>query len=125
MNNMNNMNNTTKIKILTKRKCGSSHEETDLTINWDGVTPEHLRILAHIAIVHNWQSNAFKSKESLPTEVTIEAKDAVHEPASCLQRFSPDQLKQQLFDKKIDKILKELTPEQLFKLFEQWNKGTT
>jgi hypothetical protein len=107
------MYDTTCIKVLTKRKTGSSHEETDLTICWDGISPEQMKKLAQIAIVHNWQALAAKSTTQLPEKARIIAAETVHEPAYCLIPFAPRAKVKTSIDDQLEALLAELTPEQL------------
>jgi hypothetical protein len=107
------MHDTTVIKVLTKRKTGSSHEETDLTICWDGISPEQMKKLAQIAIVHNWQANAVRSSTQLPEKARIIAADTVHEPAYCLIPFAPRAKVKTSVDDQLDALLSQLSPDQL------------
>ena len=110
------MHDTTVIKVLTKRKTANSHEETDLTICWDGISPEQMKKLAQIALVHNWQARAATASNKLPEKDVIIAATAVHEPAYCLIPFAPRaKVKDPIVDQ-LDKLLAELTPEQLVAL---------
>ncbi|MBT9139093.1 MAG: hypothetical protein DDT31_01673 [Syntrophomonadaceae bacterium] len=99
--------------MADKRKKGSSHEETDLVISWDTITPSDMKKLAQIAIVHNWQSMAIRSKTKLPEKVSINAADCIHEPAYCLIPFAPKAKVANPVDKQLEKLLSGLSPEQL------------
>lgn len=107
------MHDTTVIKVLTKRKTANSHEETDLTICWDAISPEQMKKLAQIALVHNWQARAATATNKLPEKDTILAATAVHEPAYCLIPFAPRTKVKDPIQDQLDKLLAELTPEQL------------
>ena len=104
--------NTHNFKILTRRRRGEGHRETCVHIDWDGITVEHLRILAKIAIVHNIQARIYNSTEPVPKEVHIVAKDCVHEEPAALVRFQPQPVKS-LADTQLAKLLSTLSPEEL------------
>jgi hypothetical protein len=110
------MHDTTRVKVLTKRKTGSSHEETDLTICWDDVTPEQMKKLAQIALVHNWQALAAKSTTQLPEKDTIRASQSVHEPAYCLIPFAPRTKVKSADDALLEALIAKLSPEELIAL---------
>lgn len=52
---------TTKTEVQTKAKAGAEAVTTNLTINWEGMTPEDIRALAQQALIvkvqGNWRAN--------------------------------------------------------------------
>lgn len=105
-------------KILTKKKEGQSHRETEVTIDWHGVDVDDLKILAKNAIVQDLQARIRAAEfSSFPTNVTIIAKDIVHRESAALWEYQPDIIRAgnpiSNIDKKLEKMLKELSPDEL------------
>jgi hypothetical protein len=63
-------------RILTK--VGNSHRESEVFINWDGITEAELKILATAALKHNIQAMLKKHWEPGDESIFINAKDAVN-----------------------------------------------
>lgn len=101
-------------KVLTKRHTGSSHEHTELTIKWDGMTEDDLYALAARALIHDFQATAVKSKQALPDRVTVDAACAVRRESAALIQYDPSRLKINVkVDKQLEAALKSLTPDEL------------
>ena len=63
----------TNVEVSTKARKDAPAIKTNLTINWDGMTPEEMRELAQAGIVIKWQAD--KRENGIPTEETINAVD--------------------------------------------------
>ena len=61
------------MKIGTRAKAGEPKVETNLTVNWDGMTPEDIQALAQAALIVKVQSSWRKS--SIPAEATVNVVD--------------------------------------------------
>lgn len=105
-------------KILTKKKAGQSHRETEVTIDWHGISVDDLKILAKNAIVQDLQAR-IRAEEfsSFPENVTIVAKDIVHRESAALWEYQPSIMREveasNNIDKKLEKMLKKLSPDEL------------
>jgi len=116
----------TKIKILTRRKLKGCHYESDVTIDWTGVTPEQMQKLAQIALIHNLQAKIRAELLTLEQleRITILAAEAIHEPSYNLIEFAPRSAKSELVDEEqvslsnttLDKLLSTLSKEELLRL---------
>lgn len=65
-------------RILTK--VGNSHRESEVFINWEGISEADLKILATAAIKHNIQAMLRKQWQSGDEKIFVTAKDAVNNP---------------------------------------------
>ena len=66
--------NSTSLTVSTKvTKDAEAPIKTDLTINWEGMTPEDIRAMAQAALVVKWQAKA--RQDGIPTACTINATD--------------------------------------------------
>lgn len=70
------MNDT--FKILTCKAKGRAHQGTEVTINWDGMDEEHLKVLARSCIVQamqmRWKKDPFAS---IPDKCAVNATEFV------------------------------------------------
>lgn len=109
---------TDSFKILTQRHKGESHRETEVMIDWTGITERELYILARRAIVYNLQVHIQKYHEGpFPTEVKINAVEAArdHTPAITTV-FAPKVQRVLNSVDAVEELLKQLTPDQLKEL---------
>ena len=105
-------------KILTRRREGQSHRETQVTIDWTGISKEDLMILAKNALVQDLQARIQKEFQQFPSEYVIIAKDVVHKESAALWQYQPRELgpaklPSVVVDKKLDAILRKLSAEDL------------
>lgn len=86
------MNNETKTIIATRVKADQPSIDTDLTIQWDGMTPDDIRALAQQALIVKLQ-NSYR-KNGIPATATIRAVDykvgsrAARQPANLESLFA-------------------------------------
>lgn len=107
-------------KILTKKKEGQSHRETEVTIDWRGISEDDLKILAKSAIVRDLQAKIQAGVfDTFPDKVEVVAKDLIrHDPAGQWE-YQPNAVRSanhstiSTIDKKLEKLLQELSPEEL------------
>lgn len=77
-------------KILTKKKEGQSHRETEVTIDWTGISREDLMVLAKNAIVADLQAKIQRGMfDTFPVKTTIIAKDVVQHDSVALWQYQP------------------------------------
>lgn len=98
--------------VLTRRDCAAGHENTELTIDWTGITEQELYKLAQNALVHDFQARMVKEKRALPEKYTIVAKQQVHEPPAALLKYCPKPAKPKI-DKTLAAAFAGLTREEL------------
>lgn len=60
--------------VSTKPNAGADAIETNLTINWGGMSPEEVQALAQQALIVKWQAQQRKSG-SIPADATVNATD--------------------------------------------------
>lgn len=102
-------------RILTKR--GSGHRETEVTIDWDGITPEQLKLLARNAIVHDLQARISKLSETFPEKAFIKASDVANRRPVALDQWQPPESTTTIkVDDKLEALLKKLSPEEVLQL---------
>ena len=111
---------TDSFKILTQRHKGESHRETEVTIDWTGITERDLDRLARRAIVYNLQVHIQKYHEGpFPTEAKIIATEAARDHTPALTTVFAPKVQKVLSGKDAwEDLLKQLTPEQLKELEE-------
>lgn len=63
-------------RILTK--VGNSHRESEVFINWEGISEADLKILATAAIKHNIQAMLRKQWQPGDEKIFVNAKDVVN-----------------------------------------------
>ncbi len=80
---------TDQFKILTQRRRESAHHETEVTIDWTGITERELYILARTALIHDLQARMVKQPGSMPEKVKIIAAAEVHHPSPALLKYTP------------------------------------
>lgn len=80
---------TERFEILTRKKEGQSHRKTMVTIDWSGITERQLKLLAKQLLVYDLQARIQRGDfENFPAEITIVAKEEIHEEKVCLQKFT-------------------------------------
>lgn len=86
------MNNETTTTISTRMKSDQAAIDTNLTIQWDGMTPEDIQALAQQALIVKLQGS-FR-KNGIPATATIRAVDykvgsrAARQPANLESLFA-------------------------------------
>lgn len=105
-------------KILTKKNSG--HRETEVTINWNGVSVEDLKILAKSAIIRDLQAKIQAGVfDTFPEKVEVVAKNLIHHdsPAEWEYREPPKkpqgEKEKSPANKDLEKLLKKLSPAEL------------
>lgn len=109
----------TVIKVLTQKKKGGNHYQTELTLDWSEVTYEDLLVLARNALVHEFQARVVKGckdyldleRDKVPEKFTIRAKDWVDLTPVMVAKYTPQ-------PPNVQKLLKQfldagLTPEDI------------
>jgi len=105
----------TTFKILTRKKEGQSHRETEVTIDWNGISREDLMVLAKNALVQDLQARIQKNMfNHFPEKVTIVAKDMVHKESVALWEYKPAPVK---IPAGLERLLEGLSQDELRKLF--------
>lgn len=89
-------------KIQTRLAKGSAQVETDLTIDWSGITPEKMQELAERSLVISVQ-RVYRDAGKIPTKDTIKALDFLNGKGRPEKQITPEKLMAS-----VDK----LTPEQ-------------
>lgn len=92
------MDNLTNIEVSTKADARAEATTTNLTIDWEGMSPEDVRALAQQALVVKLQSGW--RKNGIPDAVTVKAVE--HKVGARQPRKAPDLLA----------LVGSLTPEQ-------------
>lgn len=106
--------NKTTFKILTQKKEGQSHRETEVTIDWTGITREDLMVLAKNALVQDLQARIQKNMfNHFPEKHTIIARDMVHKESVALWAYRPAPVK---IPAGLERLLEGLDPETIRKL---------
>ena len=104
-------------KILTQRHKGESHRQTEVTIDWSGVSERDLKVLAKRAIVYNLQVHIQKCLEGpFPTEVKISAAEAAADHTPAMRIVFAPKVPRVLAKDQLDELLARLTPEELKEL---------
>jgi len=67
------MNITTNTEVSTRPAAGEEAVKTNLTLNWEGMTPEDLQALAQQALIVKLQGSWRKG--TIPTDVTVNVVD--------------------------------------------------
>lgn len=102
-------------KILTRKKEGQSHRETEVTIDWTGISREDLMILAKNALVQDLQARIQKNMfNHFPEKHTIHAKEMVHKDSVALFDYRPAPIK---IPAGLERLLEGMSQEELKKLF--------
>jgi hypothetical protein len=109
-------------KILTRRKKGESHRETEVTIDWSEVTESQLRTLARRALVYNFQCSIQKDPTGpFPEKITITAREEAQDHTPVMEIiFAPRARNCSNWTGKpdLEELMKMLTPEELLILLE-------
>lgn len=64
------------MNVKTKLNAASEAVTTDLTINWEGMTPEDVQALAQQALIVKWQAKVRKDESGvIPATATVLATD--------------------------------------------------
>lgn len=101
-------------KILTRKKEGQSHRETEVTIDWTGISHEDLVILAKNSLVQDLQARIQKGMfDTFPETHLIVAKSYVHRESAALMDYKP-KIK---IPAGLERLLEGLSQEQLRELF--------
>lgn len=101
------------IRILTQRRKGEAHHETLLTIDWDKITDEELKLLARNALIHDFQARLVKSEGPMPEKATIIAREQVYQPPVALMKYQPPPPKPVKVSNELEKLLLNLSAEEL------------
>jgi len=114
------------IRLLTQIKHATTHKETLLTINWEGVTDEQMKVWATAHIISLCQARWAKEDKKIPETFTFTCADhPVHQAPMLpwMQEFScpPAQVpgedtKKARWDRLLDSLAL-LTPEEQEELF--------
>lgn len=99
----------TVIKVLTQKKPESSHHETEITVDWAGVSEADLRLMAQCYLVQRVQFRMKLNDCAIPEKVSVDAKDFVHHLPEAQWESRP---RKQAAEKKSawDTIIDSLTP---------------
>ena len=88
----------TNTKVTTRPAAGAEKVETDLTLDWSGMTEEDLRALAQQALIVKLQGSW--RKNGIPAEVTVKVVEhkvgtrsprGPVDPASLIANLSPEE----------------------------------
>lgn len=63
----------TVVRLLTQKRLNSAHTETELTINWDGVTHEQLQLMAQFYIQTRVQCEIKHAEGEMPKKFKVDA----------------------------------------------------
>ena len=106
---------TDTFKILTKK--GSGHRETEVTLDWTGVTEEQLKLLARNALIHDLQARIVKDIIPFPEKVTLSAVELANRRPVALDRWQPPESTVTVkTSKTLEALLRQLSPDELLKL---------
>lgn len=101
-------------KILTRKKDSQSHRETEITIDWSGVSVDDLKILAKNAIVQDLQARIRHGEfDTFPVKVEIIARNVVHHESAALWEFKALPPKEKKVDPVLEALLKNLTADEI------------
>ncbi len=103
-------------KILTQRNKGECHQETLVIVDWSGMTTEDYQAMAKSLFTWNFQCYHKRSSDKIPKEVNVLMRAEVHKtPATkkTMPRKPKAELEMDKADSKMDKLLAQLTPEEI------------
>lgn len=107
--------------ILTRNADGRGHVKTKVTIDWEGISVDQLRILARNSLIHDLQvrirDKVIKGPDA--QSVYIVARNEVHEPNLARLKLMPKREKAEIdavISDKLGELLKNLSPEELKQL---------
>ena len=99
-------------KILTKK--GSGHRETEVTIDWTGITEDQLKLLAGNALIHDLQARIYKDIIPFPEKIMLNAAELSNRRPIALDRWQPPESTGDVkVSKKLEDLLRELSPIEL------------
>lgn len=104
-------------KVLTQKRRGSAHAETEVTIDWTGVSQEDLMLLAKAALVYDMQASFAASSEAIPEKHLILAAGKVKHAPPMLMKYTPKPKKAPEIPVELEKYLKTLSAAELKQLF--------
>jgi hypothetical protein len=113
----------TNIHILTQKTPTSAHTETDLWIDWDGVSDEMMRTMAQFYIQHRVQAGFKYCQGSIPDVMKIRAMDYVHPEAVKERNLSEATKKKQSNLSEFEKIINSLPAADRAKVMAELSKG--
>jgi len=96
----------TTFKVLTA-KPGQAHRETEVTIDWTGMTEEKLLTLAKWALVADMQARFVKGDLPIPAKHDIVAAEGFHAEPPAMMKYMAQPKKSNL-----DLILEKMSPEE-------------
>lgn len=102
---------TDSFRILTQRQPGTCHIETNVEIDWRGMTEQDFRIMSRCLIVHILQARFKAMKGSIPENIRVTAKEMVH-----MEVFVPKEYQPRRKKDAIDKLLERLSEEEMQQL---------
>lgn len=116
----------TTFKILTKKREGQSHRETEVTIDWNGVSLDDLKILAKSAIVRDLQAKIQAGVfDTFPEKVEVVARELIkhdgpaeweyQQPSKARQYETPSPQVSKAV-RQLDELLKTLSQDELRRL---------
>lgn len=82
------MDNITKVSVSTKADAKAEAVRTNLTLDWEGCSPEDIRALAQQALVVKLQGNW--RRNGIPTDTTVKVSD--HKVGTRAPKSAPDVL---------------------------------
>ena len=91
------MDNITKVSVSTKADAKADAVRTNLTLDWEGCSPEDIRALAQQALVVKLQGNC--RRNGIPADTTVKVSDhkvgtrapkAVPDILAVIQKMSPE-----------------------------------
>ena len=91
------MDNITKVSVSTKADAKAEAVRTNLTLDWEGCSPEDIRALAQQALVVKLQGNW--RRNGIPADTTVKVSDhkvgtrapkAPTDVLSAIQKMSPE-----------------------------------
>lgn len=100
-------------KVLTQKKRGSAHHETEVTIDWTGVSHEDLMLLAKAALVYDMQAQFVASPEAIPEKFEITAANVVRHAPPVLMKYTPKPKKSPGIPPELEKYLQTLSAAEL------------
>lgn len=67
------------MRIIVKRHKATGHEETNLVIDFRGITEQDMRMLAEFYVQHRVEHELKCEEHKLPEQITVLAMDYIHQ----------------------------------------------
>lgn len=106
------------LKILTRVEKGRAHRETSLSIDWEGVTPKQMEVMALGFVIYSLQCR-WRKEGKIPETCDVMALEFAQEEVPYTEHFRvPEAWTKSDASNQLDKMLKGLSKEELATLFE-------